>query len=66
MQAQPSVSFYCRVPQETDQRRRRLQAALHRCSIGELVELALRELECSLSAHSKLPQARKGLSFPPQ
>jgi hypothetical protein len=57
MQAQPSVSFYCRVPQETDARRRRLQAALDRCSIGELVELALRELESSLSARLHGKQA---------
>jgi hypothetical protein len=50
MQAQPSVSFYCRVPAETDARRRRLQMALDRCSISELVELALRELESSIIA----------------
>jgi hypothetical protein len=54
MQAQPSVSFYCRVPAETDARRRRLQAVLDRCSISELVERALRELERSLSARGKL------------
>jgi hypothetical protein len=52
MQAQPSVSFYCRVPAETDARRRRLQAALDRCSISELVDRALRELERSLGARS--------------
>ena len=61
MQAQPSVSFYCRVPQETDQRRRRLQAALDRCSIGELVELALQELESSLK---RSPSRQTGVIVP--
>ena len=61
MQAQPSVSFYCRVPQETDARRRRLQAALDRCSIGELVELALQELESSLK---RSPSRQTGVIVP--
>jgi hypothetical protein len=44
MRRKPTYSFYARIDQETDQRRRRLQELLG-CSASELVEKAFRKLE---------------------
>jgi hypothetical protein len=47
-----TYSFYARIDQETDQRRRRLQELLG-CSASELVEKAFRKLESCADSPSQ-------------
>lgn len=59
-QAQPTISFASRVPGEVDARRRRLQRQIG-CTVPDLLDKALRALECALNTADSTPASR-GLS----